>query len=90
LGHLPEVTRRRLHFATCLYTLSPDRNFVVDRHPQYPQVSFAAGLSGHGFKFVPVLGEALADLAERGKTNLPIEFLSCRRSGLKVGPSQPG
>jgi monomeric sarcosine oxidase len=88
--HLPEVTRRQLHFATCLYTLSPDRNFVVDRHPEYPQVSFAAGLSGHGFKFVPVLGEALADLAERGKTNLPIEFLSCRRESLKAGPSQPG
>jgi sarcosine oxidase len=82
-AHLPEVTRRQLHFATCLYTLSPDRNFVVDRHPDYPQVSFAAGLSGHGFKFVPVLGEALADLAERGKTSLPIEFLSSRRPGLR-------
>jgi monomeric sarcosine oxidase len=82
-AHLPDVTRRQLHFATCLYTLSPDRNFVVDRHPEYPQVSFAAGLSGHGFKFVPVLGEALADLAERGKTNLPIEFLSCRRPSLR-------
>jgi len=81
--HLPDVTRRELNFATCLYTLSPDRNFVIDRHPEYPQVSFAAGLSGHGFKFVPVLGEALADLAERGKTSLPIGFLSCQRAGLR-------
>jgi sarcosine oxidase len=82
-AHLPDVTRRQLHFATCLYTLSPDRDFVVDRHPEYPQVSFAAGLSGHGFKFVTVLGEALADLAERGKTKLPIDFLSCQRAGLR-------
>jgi glycine/D-amino acid oxidase-like deaminating enzyme len=73
-----------LNFATCLYTLSPDRNFVIDRHPEHPQVSFAAGLSGHGFKFVPVLGEVLADLAERGKTTLPIEFLSCRRASLQT------
>ncbi len=83
-AHLPDVTRRQLHFATCLYTLSPDRNFVIDRHPEHPQVSFAAGLSGHGFKFVPVLGEALADLAERGKTKLPIGFLSCRRDSLRT------
>ena len=83
-AHLPAVTRRQLNFATCLYTLSPDRNFVIDRHPDHPQVSFAAGLSGHGFKFVPVLGEALADLAERGKTKLPIEFLSSRRAGLRT------
>jgi sarcosine oxidase len=82
--HLPDVTRRQLNFATCLYTLSPDRNFVIDRHPEHPQVSFAAGLSGHGFKFVPVLGEVLADLAERGKTTLPIEFLSCRRASLQT------
>jgi sarcosine oxidase len=82
-AYLPDVTRLELAFATCLYTLSPDRNFVIDRHPEYPQVCFAAGLSGHGFKFVPVLGEALADLAERGKTNLPIEFLSCRRAALR-------
>lgn len=82
-AHLPAATRRELQFATCLYTLSPDRNFVVDRHLEYPQVSFAAGLSGHGFKFVTVLGEALADLAERGKTTLPIEFLSCKRPSLR-------
>jgi glycine/D-amino acid oxidase-like deaminating enzyme len=68
-----------LNFAVCLYTLSPDRNFIVDRHPECSQVSFAAGLSGHGFKFASVLGEVLADLAIDGRTSLPVEFLSCRR-----------
>lgn len=57
--YLPAVSREPLDFATCLYTLSPDSHFVVDRHPAHPQVSFAAGLSGHGFKFATVLGEAL-------------------------------
>jgi glycine/D-amino acid oxidase-like deaminating enzyme len=42
---------------------------------------FAAGLSGHGFKFTPVLGEALADLAVDGKSDLPIEFLALSRFG---------
>ena len=41
--------------------MSPDEHFIVDRHPAYPNVVFAAGLSGHGFKFAPVLGRALAD-----------------------------
>ena len=45
-------------------------------------VAFAAGLSGHGFKFAPVLGQALADLVLEGKTSLPIEFLSSRRPSL--------
>jgi glycine/D-amino acid oxidase-like deaminating enzyme len=61
--------------------MSPDENFIVDTHPVYPQVSFAAGLSGHGFKFTCVLGEALADLALNGRTRLPIDFLNCRRFG---------
>lgn len=77
--YLPQVTRRNTDFDTCLYTLSPDRHFVLDLHPRHPQVSFAAGLSGHGFKFASVLGEALADLAQHRRTNLPIGFLSCRR-----------
>lgn len=80
--YLPQVTREPLRFGTCLYTLSPDGHFVVDRHPEYPQVAFAAGLSGHGFKFVTVLGEALADLAQHGQTKLPIGFLTCRRPAL--------
>jgi len=47
--------------SVCLYTLTPDRHFIIDRHPLYPQVVIAAGFSGHGFKFAPVVGEVLAD-----------------------------
>ncbi len=63
----------------CMYTMTPDEHFIVDVHPQHSQVCFAAGLSGHGFKFTPVLGEALADLAFDGKTDLPIGFLNSHR-----------
>ena len=60
---------------TCLYTLTPDGHFIIDRHPQYEQVLFGAGFSGHGFKFAPLVGEVLADLALEGKTGRPIDFL---------------
>ncbi len=55
--------------------MSPDSHFVIDKHPQDERVVFAAGFSGHGFKFAPVMGEALSDLALRGQTKLPIDFL---------------
>jgi glycine/D-amino acid oxidase-like deaminating enzyme len=62
-----------------MYTMSPDSHFIVDRHPQAPNVVFAAGLSGHGFKFTSVLGEVLANLAIGQPAGLPIEFLGLRR-----------
>jgi len=80
---LPGLTNRCTAHTTCMYTMTPDEHFVVDRHPSHPQVVFAAGLSGHGFKFAPVLGEALADLALDGRTDLPIGFLNCSRAGLR-------
>jgi sarcosine oxidase len=52
----------------CLYTLTPDRHFVLGRHPRHERVVVAGGFSGHGFKFVPVIGEILADLAVDGAT----------------------
>jgi sarcosine oxidase len=47
----------------CMYTMTPDGDFIIDRHPEHPQVVFAAGFSGHGFKFAPLVGEMLASLA---------------------------
>ena len=64
-----------------MYTLTPDENFLVDRHPDYGNVCFAGGLSGHGFKFASVLGEVLADLAVTGQTEQPIDFLRGDRFG---------
>lgn len=49
--------------AVCLYTMTPDEHFVMDRHPEHPNVVIAAGFSGHGFKFAPAAGEHLVALA---------------------------
>jgi glycine/D-amino acid oxidase-like deaminating enzyme len=59
--------------------MTPDEHFLVDRHPEHPHVVFAAGLSGHGFKFTGVIGQALADLATEGRTQLPVGFLRLAR-----------
>ena len=77
--YLPSGKGPLLSQRVCLYTNSPDGHFIVDRHPEFPQVSLACGFSGHGFKFSSVMGEVLADLATNGKTDWPIGFLGLSR-----------
>lgn len=78
--YMPQLAGARLLRAiTCLYTLTPDENFIVDLHPEHSQVIVAAGFSGHGFKFAPLMAIALADLALKGETAVPIEFLGLDR-----------
>jgi glycine/D-amino acid oxidase-like deaminating enzyme len=67
------------HACHCMYTMSTDGHFVVGLHPKFANVAVACGFSGHGFKFAPVIGEALADLAVDGRTALPIGFLAPHR-----------
>ncbi len=67
--------------AVCMYSVTPDWNFVIDRHPQYPRVVIAGGFSGHGFKFASVVGEIAGDLALDGRTRHPIDFLGLGRFG---------
>jgi sarcosine oxidase len=66
--HLPGANGPLIKAATCLYTMMPDGDFLIDRLPGCPQVLVASPCSGHGFKFAPVIGEILADLATTGAT----------------------
>jgi sarcosine oxidase len=63
----------------CMYALTPDENFVIDRHPEHANLILCGGFSGHGFKFAPVVGEIGADLALEGGSDHEIEFLSLHR-----------
>ena len=67
----------------CMYSLTPDSNFVIDRHPRHPNVILCGGFSGHGFKFAPVVGEIAADLALDGQSRYQIDFLSLKRFGTR-------
>jgi sarcosine oxidase len=65
---IPSLSGMLVTSKTCMYTMTPDENFVVGPHPEFPNVQIAAGFSGHGFKFSSVMGEILADLATEGAT----------------------
>ncbi|MGC9473828.1 N-methyltryptophan oxidase [Streptomyces sp. alain-838] len=72
-ARIPDLPGTFLKAATCMYTTTADEHFVIARHPAHPgSVTVACGFSGHGFKFVPVVGEILADLALTGTTAHPI------------------
>lgn len=67
--HLPAGADAPLRLARpCLYTMTPDEHFVIDRHPQHPHVVISASCSGHAFKFSHLIGEILCDLAFTGAT----------------------
>ena len=75
-GVAPGLAGQIIAASTCLYTMSPDGDFLVGTTGPNSRLHFAAGLSGHGFKLSPTLGDALVERALFGKTEHPIGFLS--------------
>ena len=67
----------------CLYTNAPNEDFIIDLHPENPRIAFGAGFSGHGFKFGPLTGRLLAELAWEGKISIPDAELARRLFSLK-------
>jgi sarcosine oxidase len=76
---VPTLNGPVLKARTCMYTMTPDENFVICKHPHYSAVTIAAGFSGHGFKMASVVGEILAELVTDGTTRHSIELFSPRR-----------
>lgn len=76
---MPGAAQSLRHATACMYTMSPDEDFVIDRAPEHPNLIVCGGFSGHGFKFAPVVGEIAAELALNGGTQHDIDFLSLRR-----------
>jgi sarcosine oxidase len=77
--YMPGAGGSTLSTLTCMYTVTPDWNFVLDRYPGTERVVFGCGFSGHGFKFASAIGEALAELVIDGAASQPIEFLQLNR-----------
>lgn len=76
---LPEVASMRNKAITCRYTMMPNENFLIDFMPGQTDIILCSACSGHGFKFASVIGEILADLADKGSTSLPIELFAFNR-----------
>jgi sarcosine oxidase len=68
---MPGITGEILETTSCRYTMTPDEDFIIDHHPEHRQIVIASPCSSHGFKFAPVTGQLLADLAVNGTTPYP-------------------
>jgi sarcosine oxidase len=79
--YFPEGAGPTVMLKACIFTNSPDEHFVIDRLPDAPQVSVAAGFSGHGYKFCSVVGEIMADLAMHDATGQDIGLFRLDRFG---------
>ncbi len=77
--HMPSANGRRLDSRVCMYTNTPDFNFILDFHPDDSRILIASPCSGHGFKFSNVIGSIAADLVLDGRTSFEIDFLSIDR-----------
>lgn len=62
-SHFPSLEREPSIVESCIYTNTPDFDFVLDVHPKWKNIVIGAGFSGHGFKLSPVVGKVLAQLA---------------------------
>jgi sarcosine oxidase len=77
--YFPDADGPALTLKTCMFTNTPDEHFIIDRLPETPQVVVVSPCSGHGFKFVSVVGEIAADLALDGGTGHDIEMFRIDR-----------
>ncbi|NXE84244.1 SOX oxidase, partial [Cochlearius cochlearius] len=62
-SYLPRLETQPAVVETCLYTNTPDGDFILDRHPKFSNIIIGAGFSGHGFKLAPVVGKLLCELS---------------------------
>ncbi|XP_027582585.2 peroxisomal sarcosine oxidase [Pipra filicauda] len=62
-SYLPGLETQPAVMETCLYTNTPDKDFILDRHPKFSNIIIGAGFSGHGFKLAPVVGKLLCELS---------------------------
>jgi sarcosine oxidase len=77
--YFPDGQGPTVALKACLFTNTPDEHFILDVHPDHPQVAIAAGFSGHGYKFCSVVGEIMADLAQEGTTSHDISLFRIGR-----------
>ena len=80
--YMPGAAHTLKEASTCIYTMTPDEDFIIDRHPIHPQVVYVSACSGHGFKFSASIGEALAQLSLSGTVSPLIKPFSASRLGV--------
>ncbi|MBA2534261.1 MAG: N-methyl-L-tryptophan oxidase [Rubrobacter sp.] len=79
--HVPGFLGPELYTKTCLYTIPPDQNFVIDTLEEHPQISVAIG-AGHAYKFAGLIGRILTQLALDGESTFPTEGFRLSRPAI--------
>jgi sarcosine oxidase len=77
--YFPDGEGPTVALKACLFTNTPDEHFILDTHPEHPQVGIASACSGHGYKFCSVVGEIMADLAQHGETRHDLQLFKLSR-----------
>jgi sarcosine oxidase len=77
--YLPTLSERCVKAIACLYTVTPDAEFVIDRHPESERVILVSPCSGHGFKHSAAIGEAIAQLALDGNSRFDLSAFKFSR-----------
>ena len=86
-ARLADVTARAVRSATCLYTVTPDSHFLIDRHPRQERILVVSPCSGHGFKHSPAIGEAVAELILQGRSTIDLSAFSLARFPQAAAPA---
>ncbi|WP_230530150.1 N-methyl-L-tryptophan oxidase [Microvirga roseola] len=78
-GRLAGLRNEAVRSVTCLYTITPDSNFLIDRHPENERILVASPCSGHGFKHSAAIGEALAQTVLDGRSRTDVSAFALSR-----------
>jgi len=86
-GRIPGLSDVCSEAVSCLYTMTPDSNFVIDFHPENNRIIVASPCSGHGFKHSAAIGEVLSDLVIDGKSKIDISSFCLKRFNIASNSS---
>ncbi len=81
--YFPRANGETVQLKACMFTNTTDEHFLIDFHPEFPQVIVASPCSGHGFKFASVVGEIVADLVHTGASRHDISLFRLRKQAPK-------
>jgi sarcosine oxidase len=81
-GYFPDADGPVMTLKSCMFTNTPDENFIIDTLSDHPDVVVVSPCSGHGYKFASVVGEIVADLATTGKRRFDLGMFSLARFGI--------
>ena len=85
--YLPGLSDRCVKAVVCLYTVTPDAEFVIDTHPEFPRVIIVSPCSGHGFKHSAAIGEALSEIVIDGRSRLDLSAFKFDRFDARLALS---